>query len=155
MSSTNTPIQPIQLQTQGGPAAEKPSLAIQFNDGHELDHLTAHSVTFLTTCLGEFSLQVLREARSIERTEHVGSGPPEIIAAHIEEAWWVSRRRIRRSKHPTGGVVVRVAQAFGIVGFGVGASNLKSEWWGPWVFVGCAVATCIAFLIEVHLQRTE
>jgi hypothetical protein len=155
MSSPNTPIQPIQLQTQGVAAAEKPSLAIQFDDEHELDHLTPPSKTHLTRRLGEFGLQVLREARSIEHTEHVGSGPPEITAAHIDEAWWVSRRRIRRSKHPILGAVARVAQAFGIVGFGVGVSNLKAESWGPWVFAGCTVATFMAFLLEVYLQRTE
>src|SRR5258708_31834581 len=114
----NTPIQPVELPTQGAAAATKPSLAIQFNDDNELNHLTAHSVTHLTRRLGEFSLQVLREARSIEHTEHVGSGPPEITAAHIDEAWWVSRRRIRRSKHPILGAVARVTQAFGIAGFG-------------------------------------
>jgi len=153
--SSNTPIQPIQLETPGAAEAQKPSLAIQFEEGHELDHLTAHSVTYLTRRLGEFVLQVLREARSIEHAEHVGSGPPEITAAHVDEAWWVSRRRIRRSRHPIWGAVVRVAQAFGIAGFGVGVSNLKLAWWGPWVFAGSAVATCVAFLIEVHLQRTE
>ena len=155
MSSSNTPIEPVELQTQGTAAAEKPSLAIQYSDSHELDHLTAHSKTFLTTRLGEFSLQVLREARSIENTEHVGSGPPEITAAHIDEAWWVSRRRIRRSKHPIWCAIVRVLQTLGVAGFGIGLSNLKAEWWGPWVFAICAVGTCVAFLLEVHLQRTE
>jgi hypothetical protein len=85
----------------------------------------------------------------------VGSGPPEITAAHIDEAWWVNRRRIRRSKHPFWGAVVRVAQAFGIAGFGIGVTSLKSKSWGPWVFAGCTVATFIAFLLEVYLQRTE
>jgi hypothetical protein len=155
MSSSNTPIQPVQLQTEGGAAPRKPTLAIQFDDEHSLDDLTGPSLIHLTRRLGEFCVQVLREARSIEHTEHVGNGPPEIIAAHIDEAWWVSRRRIRRSKHPVGGALVRLAQAFGIAGFGVGVSNLKSTWWGPWVFVACAVGTCLAFLIEVHLQRME
>jgi hypothetical protein len=152
MASPNTP---DQLQTQGQVAADKPSVVIQFDDAGELDHLTAPSLTYLTRRLGEFGLQVLREARSIEHTEHVGSGPPEITAAHIEEAWWVSRRRIRRSKHPIIGAVARVSQGFGLAGFGIGLANLKTEWWGTWVFAGCTVVTFIAYLLEVHLQRTE
>src|SRR5580700_343533 len=105
MSSPDTP---AQLQTEGPVVAERPSLVIQFDDKAELMHLTPPSLTYVTRRLGEFGLQVLREARSIERTEHVGSGPPEITAAHIEEAWWVSRRRIRRSKHPIVGAMARV-----------------------------------------------
>jgi hypothetical protein len=155
LMSTNPPLQPIQLETKEATAADKPSLVIQFSDGKALEGLLPSSLNHLQIRLGEFCQQVVREARSIERTEHAGAGPAEIIAAHIDEAWWVSRRRIRRSKHPTGGAIVRIVQALGIAGFGVGASNLKSASWGPWVFVGCAVVTCIAFLIEVHLQRTE
>jgi hypothetical protein len=143
-----------QLKTQGA-SAEKSSLTIQFSDDKELVHLTNPSLIHLQTRLGEFTVQVLRESRSIEHTEHVGSGPPEITAAHIDEAWWVCRRRIRHSKHPILGVIVRVAQAFGIAGFGVGIAYLKTTWWGAWLFAGCTLATFLAFLLEVHLQRTE
>jgi hypothetical protein len=144
----------IQLKTQGA-SAEKASVTIHFSDDHELDHLTGPSLIHLQTRLGEFTQQVLGESRSIERTEHVGSGPPEITAAHIDEAWWVCRRRIRRSKHPILGAIVRVAQTFAIAGFGVGIGHLKTTWWGAWVFAGCTVATFLSFLLEVYLQRTE
>jgi len=150
-----SPETPNQLKTQGAATTEKPSLAIQFDDEHAIEHLTNPSLIHLTRRLGEFTLQVLRESRSIEHTEHVGSGPPEITAAHIDEAWWVCRRRIRRSKHPIVGALARIAQAFGIVGVGVGISNLKSAWWGAWLFAGCTVATFLAFLLEVYLQRAE
>lgn len=150
----SSPEAQVQLKSQVAPT-EKPSLAIQFDENNALEHLTNPSLIHLTRRLGEFALQVLRESRSIEHTEHVGSGPPEITAAHIDEAWWVCRRRIRRLKHPILGVIARFVQAFGIAGLGVGVSHLKSDWWGAWLFAGCTVATFLAFLFEVHLQRTE
>lgn len=155
MSSPNQPIQPIQLQTEGAAPAAKPSIVIQFTDAKALDGVKDSGLNHLQLRLGEFSQQILQEARSIERTEHVGKGPTEIIAAHIDEAWWVSRRRIRRSKHPIGGTVVRIVQAFGIAGLGIGVSNLKQTWWGPLLFVVSTIATCIAFLVESYLQRAE
>jgi hypothetical protein len=151
MSSPDTH---LQLKTETV-ATEKRSLVVQFGDEKALDHLTNPSLIHLSNRLGDFAVQVLREARSIETTEHVGSGPPEITAAHIDEAWWVSRRRIRRSKHPILGVIIRVMQAFGIAGFGVGISFLKTTWWGAWVFAGCTLGTFLAFLLEVYVQRTE
>jgi|SRR5580692_3378899 hypothetical protein len=151
MSSQNPP---IQLQTQGQVAADKPALVIQFDEDRELEHLTPPSQTYLTRRLGEFGLLVLKEARSIEHTEHAGTGPPEITAAHIEEAWWVCRRRIRRSRHPILGAVTRVVQGLGIAGFGIGVGNLKAEW-GMWLFVCATVITFLASLLEVHLQRME
>jgi hypothetical protein len=143
-----------QLKTQSV-EKEKPSLAIQFDDGHVLDHLTNPSLIFLTRRLGEFTIQVLRECRSIEHTEHVGTGPPEITAPHIEEAWWVCRRRIRRSRHPILIVMARIVQAFGIAGFGVSIGYLKSTWWGAWVFAACTLATFLGFSLEVYLQGRE
>jgi hypothetical protein len=153
MSSQNDAL--TQPQRQGQLAVDKPSLVIQFDDAPALDHLTSHSLTYLTRRLGEFGLQVMSEARSIEKTEHVGGGQPEITAAHIEEAWWVCRRRIRRSRHPIIGALARVAQGFGLAGFGIGLANLKSTDWGAWLFGGCLVITFVAHLLEIHLQRTE
>lgn len=142
------------LKTQGV-ETERPSLAIQFDDSHVLDDLTGPSLIFLTRRLGEFTIQVLRECRSIEHTEHVGTGPPEITAPHIEEAWWVCRRRIRRPRHPIVVVMARVVQALGIAGFGVSTGYLKSTSWGAWVFVGCAFAAFLGFSLEVYVQGRE
>src|SRR5258708_37579524 len=72
---------------------------IALQDDHGLNNLTEASKVHLRNRLGDFAAQVLNESRSIERAEHVGSGPPEITAAHIDVAWWGSKRRIRPSRH--------------------------------------------------------
>ena len=130
------------------------TLDIQLSDAQPLQHLTNPSVNHLKNRMSDFCGQVLKEARSIERAEHVGSGPPEITAAHIDEAWWVSRRRIRRSKHPVLNTAARLLEVCGVAGFGIAASNLKLPW-GPIVLVGSAVATIVAFLGEGYLARND
>jgi hypothetical protein len=127
---------------------------IALQDDHGLNNLTDASKVHLRNRLGDFAAQVLRESRSIERAEHVGSGPPEITAAHIDEAWWVSRRRIRHSRHPILSVCTRFVQAAGLAGFGIGATSLKQAW-GPEVFVVSALAVVAGILIEAYLARTE
>ncbi len=155
MSATDQPVQQVEPQTQGAAGPDKPSLVIQFSDGRVLDGLLPSSLNHLQSRLGEFCQQVVHEARTIERNEHVGTGPTEITAAHVGEAWWVCRRRIRRAKHPIAVPIIRILQAFGIAGFGIGGSNLKSTTWGAWVFAICGLVTFIAFAIEVQLQRSE
>jgi hypothetical protein len=138
------------------PAADAyQKLDLQLTDGQALQHLTDPSITHLKNRLSDFSGQVLREARLIEKAEHVGSGPPEITAAHIDEAWWVSRRRIRRSKHPILNALARLTEVCGVAGFGIGASNLTAKSWGPTLFIISAIATIVAFLGEGYLARNE
>ena len=127
-------------------------IAVEVKDG--ISNLTIASQSHLRTRLEEFAAQVLREAKSIEQAEHVGSGPPEITAAHIDEAWWVRRRRIRHSRHPILSVTARFIQASGIAGFGIGATSLKQSW-GPEVFVLSALAAIVGILIEAYLARAE
>lgn len=129
-------------------------LEIELGESGALDHLTTASIFHMGTRLKDFASQVLREARSIEKAEHVGTGPPEITAAHIDEAWWVARRRIRRTRHPILRVIARVVQTFGVAGFGIGATHLQTTW-GPGLFIVSAVAIILAFVTEAYLARTD
>jgi hypothetical protein len=138
----------------GGAPDNTDTLQVSTGDPRALDHLTHPSVVHLKNRLGDFCAQVLREARSIERAEHVGTGPPEITAAHIDEAWWVSRRRIRHAKHPVWNAIARLVEVCGVAGLGIGASNLKATW-GPTLFVLSTVATIAAFLAEGFLARND
>jgi hypothetical protein len=119
-----------------------------------LAHLTTNSVTHVQTRLSEFASQVLHEARAIEKTEHVGKGSPEITAAHIDEAWWVCRRRIRRSRHPILIGLCRIFEGFGTLAVSVGFTNLKSSW-GLTVFGFSVVLTATAYLVEMQLARSD
>ena len=129
-------------------------LEIDLDDSGALDYLTTPSIFHMRTSLKDFVNRVLREARSIEKAEHVGTGPPEITAAHIDEAWWVTRRRIRRTRHPILRVIARVVQLFGVAGFGIGATHLQTTW-GPGLFVVSAGAIIMAFLTEAYLARSD
>jgi len=127
-----------------------------------LVELTSETVTFLTTNsvnhiqmrLSDFAKQVLQEARAIEKTEHVGKGSPEITAAHIDEAWWVTRRRIRRARHPALMGLCRIVEGFGTLAVSVGATNLKSTW-GIALFVGSVLVTATAYVVELQLARSD
>jgi hypothetical protein len=81
-----------------------------------LQHLSPASRGHLRARVEQFTMQVLREGKATEESEHVGKGPPEVTAAHIDEAWWVMRRRVRRSRYPVLEVIVRVLQVPGASG---------------------------------------
>jgi hypothetical protein len=143
-----------------GPQAETPvvakthtALEISLDVG-ALERLTAGSVPHLKARLRDFVVQMLKEARFIEEAEHVGTGPPEITAAHIDEAWWVSRRRVRRSRHPMAKAGARAVQVFAAAGFGIGATRLQNTW-GPGLFVASTLALLGALLLEGHLDRLD
>lgn len=144
-----------EVQVVAPVSADSQKLDITLTDREALQHLTSPSIAHLKSRLGDFSAQVLREARMIERAEHVGSGPPEITAAHIDEAWWVSRRRIRRTKHPLLNALARFVEVCGVAGFGIGATSLTTKSWGPLLLVGSAITTVVAFLGEGYLARND
>jgi hypothetical protein len=130
------------------------SLEISIHDGDGILYLTDNSIVHLQMRLSEFGTQVLKEARSIEHTEHVGSGAPEITAAHIDEAWWVSRRRIRRSKHPVLIAAMRIIETFGSAGVGIAATHLKDNW-GAGLFIASTLFTVGAFLLEAQVSAKD
>jgi hypothetical protein len=76
------------------------SLSVRLEGLVILNHLTSNSKTHLEARIEQFTTQVITEAKAIEQREHVGKGPPEVTAAHIDEAWWVLRRRIRGARRP-------------------------------------------------------
>jgi hypothetical protein len=122
------------------------------NDGEALQYLTESSKNHLKARLQEFATQVVNEAHAIEKSEHVGQGAPEVTAAHIDEAWWVTRRRVRKSRHPARAIFARLCEILGSAGFGVAASSL-SQWWGPSLLVASTVAILSGFLIETYNSR--
>jgi hypothetical protein len=134
--------------------AKADCIEIEIQDVHGLANLTAASKIQFRKRVSEFACQVLRESRSLEQADHAGSGPPEITAAHIDEGWFLTKRRFRRPRHPIMGIVTRFVQAGGIAGFGIGATSLKQSW-GPAVFVLSALATILGILIEAYLSRSE
>ena len=59
-------------------------LVIELGSPSPLDRLTAGAAPHLKDRLEHMAIQVLKEVSSIEAAEHVGSGPAEITAAHID-----------------------------------------------------------------------
>jgi hypothetical protein len=148
----------LTASTAGAPAAATHVRALRVvvdtQAAVHLQHLTQHSVVHLEDQLGHFASQVVREAQAIEKSEHVGHGPPEVTAAHIDEAWWVARRRIRRRRHPYWLIFARAAETLGSAGFGVGATMLQKPS-GVAVFIGSVVALLAGFLIEAYVSARE
>jgi hypothetical protein len=140
-----------QAKSSSGPTC---SIEVALEGTDALDHLTIPSRTHLTSRIGEFAIQVLREARAIEKSEHVGKGSPEITAAHIDEAWWVVRRRVRHSRHPVALIVTRIFQTVGSICAGLGMTYVQHPW-GATTFVAAALVTLGSFLAEQLLARGE
>jgi hypothetical protein len=139
-------------ERRGLTPSKKISVKLDGSDG--IEHLTAHSRAHLEGRIEQFTVQVVAEAKAIEQREHAGTGPPEVTAAHIDEAWWVLRRRIRSAKHPILAVVARVFEALGPAGIGVGATGMDARW-GRAIFIVSCVATLGAFLLEVHATKQD
>jgi hypothetical protein len=127
-------------------------VAVRLEGAEGLDHLTQSSKTHLEIRLRDFTVQVVAEAKAIEQREHAGKGPPEVTAAHVDEAWWVVRRRIRRARHPILTLLARAFETFGAAGIGVGASLFQARW-GPTVFMASCLITMSAFLLEAFLVK--
>ncbi len=158
----------IDLSALGGgrplaPLARKPEpISVRLDGVDGLDHLTVNSRSHLEGRIRDFTVQVIAEAKAVEQREHAGKGPPEVTAAHIDEAWWVTRRRIRHAKHPVLQVLARGLETFGAAGIGVGASVFLSSGatdfqkkWSPLVFIASCLVTMGAFLLEVYTSRRD
>ncbi|MHB8104591.1 MAG: hypothetical protein ACYDG5_03515, partial [Dehalococcoidales bacterium] len=91
-----------------------------------LSNLTEAAKDTFQKYVVEYAERLKREAENIENMEHTGQGPPEITGAHLEEAKYVSLRRMRRKalsqkKH----FILRFFQLSMTAVAGVGASNFS------------------------------
>lgn len=127
---------------------------LKFDDSSALDHLTTSSRSHLCKLMESFAAQVVKEAKAIEQNDHAGKGPPEVTAAHIEEAWWVTRRRVRRARNTTLLVSLRAFETLGAAGIGVGMTNYHANW-GIFTFMACLFVTCAAYVLEMYAVKTE
>jgi hypothetical protein len=130
------------------------ALLVRLEGAEAFDHLTSHSKAHLEGSLKDFSIQVISEAKAIEQREHAGKGPPEVTAAHIDEAWWVMRRRIRRARRPGLAVFLRLVETLGSAGMGVGGTNYAKTW-GAVTFMICVLIVSGAFVAEAFAFRSE
>lgn len=129
------------------PSSLSAAVSVRFDDGTALDNLTPNSRSHLCALMASFASQVVKEAKAIEQSEHAGKGPPEVTAAHVEEAWWVSRRRVRRARNAKLLILLRAFETLGAAGVGVGASNYLAKW-GIVTFMACLLLTCVAYVLE-------
>jgi hypothetical protein len=141
-------------RAQAVPSRKSETVSVRLDGTEGLDHLTSNSKTHLEGRIQDFTVQVITEARAIEQREHAGKGPPEVTAAHIDEAWWVVRRRIRRARHPILTLTARAFETFGAAGIGVGATAFQKKW-GSVVFIASCLATMAAFLLEAYTARRD
>lgn len=130
------------------------SLAVRLDGLAILDHLTSNSKTHLEARIEQFTTQVITEAKAIEQREHVGKGPPEVTAAHIDEAWWVLRRRIRGARRPVLAGLSRAVQALGAAGLGIGGSSFQAKW-GQTLFMVSSIVTFSAYLLEMYAGKRD
>lgn len=165
---TKPPSLAIDLSVLGGgrpsePPARKPEpISVKLDGVEGLDHLTMNSRAHLEGRIRDFTVQVIAEAKAVEQREHAGKGPPEVTAAHIDEAWWVIRRRIRHARHPVLQGLARCLETIGTAGIGVGATVFLSSGatdfqkkWSPLVFIASCLVTMVAFLLEVYTSRRD
>ncbi len=115
---------------------------------HSLAGLTDNARDHLGKALDEYKEKLLREAKAIEQLEHTGHGPAEITAAHVEEARWVTIRRMRRSVK-SGWLVSlsRIIQYIAAILAGIGGSNL-AETWGVIMAMAAVAIGCGFFMVE-------
>ena len=98
---------------------------IQIGQSYFLNQSNA-AKTAMQNAVVEYAERLRREAESIERGEHIGDGPPQITGAHIEEAKFVSLRRMRRnSLSIKKTVLLRIGQLGTFAVIGIGASNFN------------------------------
>jgi hypothetical protein len=110
---------------------------------------------YFAAAVREYADSLLSQARNIEDSEHTGSGPPEITAAHVEEAKWVLIRRQRRRAQESGWVsVLRVVQVLMAALTGIGASNFSQQWGAALCVVGVLVGS-ISLVVERELGREQ
>jgi len=117
------------------------------------ESFTPGARSYLDKTVKEYADKLVVEANNIEKMEHTGGGHAEITAAHVEEAKWVSIRRIRKkaasSKWP---VVLRMIQIAMSAVIGIGASNFFQTW-GALMCVGGILFGSISLIIEREIDR--
>lgn len=97
--------------------------------------------------------QLFNEALNIEGIEHAGSGPPEITAAHVEEAKWILIRRQRRHARSSRWIaILRIGQGLTSAAIGIGASNFK-ESWGALMCIGGVFVGSMLLIVEREVTR--
>ena len=91
--------------------------------------LTPGARAYFDKSVREYADRLLSESTNIEGMEHTGSGPPEVTAAHVEEAKWVLIRRLRsRARSSKRVAFLRIAQVLMSTVVGIGASNINDTW---------------------------
>lgn len=130
------------------------AFSVQLDGPGSLEYLTVSSRTHLEGMVKSFTEQVVAEAKAIEQREHVGKGPPEVTAAHISEAWWVMRRKVRRGRRPFLTFLLRAIETLGAAGIGIGATNYSKRW-GAVTFIVCVLIVCAAFVCEAFALRGD
>jgi hypothetical protein len=143
-----------QTGLESQPSVKPQSITLQLEHIESLEYLTSNSRFHFERKITDFAIQVTAEAKAIEQREHAGKGPPEITAAHIDEAWWVVRRRIRHARYPILTLSARVLEAVGAAGIGVGATAFHEKWGAITFIVSCLTVMC-AFLAEAYTANRD
>ena len=101
----------------------------------------------------EYANRLRHETENLEKSEHIGDGPPEITGAHVEDAKVITLRRMRKSSSSTiWNAIVRLVQFMAIALIGVGASNF-TELWGSVICVVGILLGAIFIVIEIWKHR--
>lgn len=122
-------------------------------DSSYLTNLTEGAIDYYSSAVKEYAERLKREAQSIENMEHTGQGPPEITAAHVEEAKWISLRRMRLNTSSTKwNIFLRFGQLGSSIFVGIGASSFD-ETWGALLCVGGVLFGSLFLIVERELTR--
>ncbi len=125
------------------------------NSQPSFDCLTENGRSHFDSAVKEYANKLYAEAKSIEEVEHAGHGLPEITAAHIEEAKWVTIRRLRRTVRYKGFLItVRISQFIAAALAGVGGSNVKEIWGTIILILGIAIGAA-SFIVEREITGGE
>jgi hypothetical protein len=101
----------------------------------------------------EYANRLRREAEDLEKSDHVGGGSPEITGAHVEDAKFITLRRMRKaSSSKIFGYIARLVQFAAAAIIGVGGSNFK-ELWGSLMCVGGVLVAAIFIVLEVWKNK--
>ena len=118
-----------------------------------LSNLTEGAIDYFTQAVKEYAERLKRESENIEYMEHTGEGPPEITAAHVQEAKWVSLRRMRRrATSSKWNAILRLGQLVMSTVVGIGASNFTQTWGALMCVIGVLMGS-ILLIAERELTR--
>lgn len=100
----------------------------------------------------DYAVRLIKEAKNIEKMERVGDGPAEITAAHIEEARWVSIRRMRlRNRSAKKAAGLKLLQNISSLLAGLGISSINSSW-GVWICIVGVIGVAATYVLERDLS---